>query len=337
MDGSCGMVRGVDSAGGRRAVSAARFPMKSIAIIGSGAIGGFYGAVLARAGLDVRFLMRADLPAVRARGLRVVAPFGEFRIEHPTAAATTAELGPVDLVIVAWKTTANHQLAQVLPPLLHARTVVLTLQNGLGAEEAVAAVVGPERTCGGLCFVGINRTEPGVIVNPVEGAVTVGEFGRPAGGRLQEIVSLFKQAGIRIRATDNLAEERWKKLVWNVPFNGLTIVAGGVTTDRILADERMRRLSRELMSEVLQGAAALGFAIPESYADFQMSRTPPLGAYKPSSLLDWQAGRELEVESIWGEPVRRAAAAGCSLPRMEMLYALLRALAAPVPGGGGVR
>ena len=216
----------------------------------------------------------------------------------------------------------------LLPPLLHERTAVLTLQNGLGAEEEIAAIVGTERTLGGLCFVGINRTEPGLIVNPVEGAITLGEFGRPASERLQEIVALFKEAGIKARATDNLAEERWKKLVWNVPFNGVTIAAGGITTDRVLADEGLRQLSRELMTEVLQGAAALGFTIPESYADFQMARTPPLGAYKPSSLLDWQAGRELEVESIWGEPVRRAAAAGRALPRMEMLYFLLRALAA---------
>lgn len=302
--------------------------MKTIAIIGSGAIGGFYGAMLARAGNDVRFLMRSDLATVRANGLRVRAPFGEFRIERPTAAATTEELGPVDLVIVAWKTTSNRALAEVLPPLLHERTLVLTLQNGLGAEEEIAALVGAERTLGGLCFVGINRTEPGVIVNPVEGAVTLGEFGRPAGARLREIVAMFQQAGIKTRGTDNLAEERWKKLVWNVPFNGLTIAAGGITTDLVLADEGLRKLSRELMTEVLQGAAALGFSIPETYADFQMARTPPLGAYKPSSLLDWQAGRELEVESIWGEPVRRAAAAGCGLPRMEMLYRLLRALAA---------
>jgi 2-dehydropantoate 2-reductase len=302
--------------------------MKSIAIIGSGAIGGFYGAMLARAGNDVRFLMRSDLAAVRANGLRVVAPFGEFRIERPTAAATTEELGPVDLVIVAWKTTSNRELPRVLPPLLHDRTLVLTLQNGLGAEEEVAAIVGAERTLGGICFIGINRTAPGVIVNPVEGAVTFGEFGRPASDRLRALVELFKAAGIKAAATDNLAEARWKKLVWNVPFNGLTIAAGGITTDRVLADEGLRKLSRDLMTEVLQGAAALGYAIPESFADFQMSRTPPLGAYKPSSLLDWQAGRELEVESIWGEPVRRAAAAGRTLPRMEMLYALLRALAA---------
>ena len=302
--------------------------MKSIAIIGSGAIGGFYGAMLARAGADVRFLLRSDLAAVREHGLRVTTPTGEFRIERPTVAATPEELGPVDLVLVAWKTTSNRELPRVLPPLMHEGTLVLTLQNGLGAEEEVAAVVGAERTLGGLCFVGINRTAPGVIVNPVEGAVTLGEFGRPVSARLQEIVELFKKAGVKTSATDNLAEARWKKLVWNVPFNGLTIAAGGITTDRVLADEGLRRLSRELMSEVIAGAAILGFSIPESFADYQMQRTPPLGEYKPSSLLDWQAGRELEVEHIWGEPVRRAGAAGRVLPRMEMLYFLLRALVA---------
>jgi 2-dehydropantoate 2-reductase len=289
--------------------------------------------MLARAGNDVRFLMRSDLAAVREQGLRVVAPFGEFRIERPNAAATSEELGPVDVVIVAWKTTANRELDRVLPPLMRPDTVVLTLQNGLGAEEEVAAVVGADRTMGGLCFVGINRTGPGLIVNPVEGAVTLGEYARPAGPRLEELVSLFRAAGIRASATDSLAEARWRKLVWNVPFNGLTIAAGGVTTDRIMGDDGLRQAARELMTEVLAGAAAMGFTIPESYADFQMSRTPPLGAYRPSSLLDWQAGREVEVESIWGEPVRRAKAVGCPLPRMELLYRLLCALTARRGGG----
>ena len=298
----------------------------SIAIVGSGAIGGFYGAMLARAGRDVRFLMRRDLETVRRDGLRVRAPFGEFRIDRPVAAATPEELGPVDLVIVAWKTTANGELARVLPPLLHARTLVLTLQNGLGAEEAVAAVVGAERTLGGVCFVGINRTAPGVIVNPVEGALTLGEFGRPAGERVREIVTLFQQAGVKAAAADRLAEVRWRKLVWNVPFNGLTIAAGGLTTDRVLADAGLRRLARELMLEVIAGATALGLSIPEDFADLQLQRTPPLGAYRPSSLIDWQEGREVEVESIWGEPARRAAAAGRPLPRIETLYFLLRAL-----------
>jgi len=302
--------------------------MKTIAIVGSGAIGGFYGAMLARSGAEVRFLMRADLETVRRDGLRIVAPSGEFRIAHPRAAADPAELGPVDLVIVAWKTTSNRELARVLPPLLHERTVVLTLQNGLGAEEEVAAIVGPERTLGGLCFVGINRTAPGVIVNPVEGTVTLGEFGRPVGESARTVAALFQQAGVIVDVTDRLDEARWKKLVWNVPFSGLAIAAGGITTDRILADPGLAKLARALMTEVLAGASAVGHAIPTSYADYQMGRTPPLGVYRPSSLIDWTEGRAVEVESIWGEPVRRAAAAGRTLPRIEALYFLLRALTA---------
>lgn len=302
--------------------------MKSIAIVGSGAIGAFYGSMLARAGEDVRFLMRADLETVRRDGLRIVAPQGEFRIEKPTVAGSPAEIGPVDLVIVAWKTTANHQLATVLPPLLHPQTVVLTLQNGLGSEEQLAALVGADRVFGGVCFVGINRTAPGVIENPVEGSIVLGEFGRPAGPRLQEIVAKFQRAGVKASAADDLVETRWRKLVWNIPFNGLSVVGGAITTDDILRDDGLRTLARAIMDEVLAVAAAFGHAIPSSHADFQIERTYRLIAYKTSTLLDYVAGREVEIEAMWGEVVRRARAKDVPAPRIEALYFLLRALAA---------
>jgi 2-dehydropantoate 2-reductase len=301
--------------------------MKSFAIVGSGAVGAYYGARLARVGEDVRFLLRRDLEVVRREGLRVRTPEEEFVLEQPRVAGTTVELGPVDVVIVALKTTANAALRVLLPPLLHEGTAILTLQNGLGVEEFLAGHFGAERVLGGLCFVCLNRTAPGVIENYLPGSVVLGEFGRPAGERLHALAERFRGAGVKTVATDNLAEARWKKLVWNIPFNGLAIAAGGLTTDRILADAGLRALVRELMEEVREGAAALGHHIPAQFADHQLERTYPMGPYKPSSLIDWLEGREVEVESIWGEPLRRARAAGAPLPRLATLYALLRALA----------
>lgn len=302
--------------------------MNSVAIVGSGAIGAFYGCMLARAGIDVRFLLRSDLAAVRREGFRILGHAGEFRIERPTAATTSAELGPVDLVIVAWKNTANHQLATVLPPLLHAGTAVLTLQNGLGNEETIAALIGAERVFGGVCFVGINRTAPGVIANPVEGSIAIGEFNRPAGPRLREIAALFERGGIKVATTESLAEMRWRKLIWNIPFNGLSVAAGEATTDDILGDDALRKLARDLMDEVRAIAAAEGHVIPAEFADYNIDRTYRLKAYKTSTLLDYAAGREIEIDAIWGEPVRRARALGVSAPRLEMLHATIRALAA---------
>ena len=116
-----------------------------MAVVGSGAIGLYYGGRLAEAGGDVRFLMRSDFEAISRGGLKVESVHGNFELPRVQAFRTPGEIGPVDLVIVAWKATANHLLASVLPPLLHAGTQVLTLQNGLGNCEALAEIVGPQR------------------------------------------------------------------------------------------------------------------------------------------------------------------------------------------------
>jgi 2-dehydropantoate 2-reductase len=300
-----------------------------IAIVGSGAIGLYYGTRLALAGAEVRFLLRSDLGAVRERGITVRVGDQTLRIppERVGAFGGPAEIGPVDLVVVALKTTANDQLATLLPPLLGPQTAILTLQNGLGADELLATLFGADRILGGLCFIGNNRVAPGEVVCFHPGTMTLGEFGRPAGDRVRALAAQFESAGVKVSVVDNFREARWRKLVWNVPFNGLTL-ATGLTTDRLLADPHLAAEVRALMEEVVAGAHAQNLDIPEALLQELLDLTPALGAYQPSSLLDWLAGREVEVEAIWGEPLRRAQAAGAQTPRLALLYALLRQQAA---------
>jgi 2-dehydropantoate 2-reductase len=297
-----------------------------IAIVGSGAVGCYYGARLQRAGHDVRFLMRGDLSTVLRDGLQVRVADGDFHLPQVSAFATTAEIGPVDLVVNAMKTTANGALEALVPPLLGPDTAILTLQNGLGSEDEHARLFGPERVLGGLCFVCINRVAPGIIQNTALGSVGLGEFQRPAGPRTHLIAEAFRGAGVKCEVTDDLALMRWKKLCWNVPFNGLSIAAGGITTDRIVGHDGLRKLARDLIQEVIEAAAKLGHTIPGAFGDLQIERTYPMGPYKPSSLIDYLEGREVEVEAIWGEPLRQAQAAGAAVPRLEALAVLLRSL-----------
>ncbi len=299
------------------------FP-KTIAVVGSGALGSYYGAKLARQGADVRFLMRADLETVRHAGLRIRETGEEWTLQPAQAFGTTAEIGPVDLVIIALKTTANSELERLIPPLLHDGTLLLTLQNGLGNEEFLAERWGADRVLGGLCFVCLNRVAPGVVEHYGHGTLSIGEFRRDPTARTRTIGGMFATAGIETRVVENLVTERWRKLVWNIPFNGLSIATGGRTCDALLADEGLQAQVRALMAETIAAAAALGHKIPADFIDFQIERTFPMGAYKPSSLIDWQEGRAVEVESIWGEPWRQGQAAGAVLPRMELLYHLLR-------------
>lgn len=294
--------------------------------MGAGSIGCYYGARLALSGQDVHFLMRSDLATVRSQGLQVKIREEVLHLTRVKAYAASAEIGPCDLVVIALKTTASAELPALVAPLLGPDTALLTLQNGLGADEFLAQHFGAERVLGGLAFIASNRVAPGVIECYQPGSLMLGEFGRPAGERALGIAKMFQAAGIKCNTTDNLDEARWRKLVWNVPFNGLAIAAGGIATDKILADPALRTLARELMEEVVAAAAKLGHVIPAKFIDHQFKITDPMGPYKPSSLIDYLEGRPVEVESIWGEPVRRAQAAGISVPRMAMLYALLGAL-----------
>jgi 2-dehydropantoate 2-reductase len=299
---------------------------RRIAVVGSGAIGSYYGGKLAHYGRDVHFLMRGDLHAVRKGGLHIRSKGENIHVAKVNCYTSTEEIGPSDLVIVALKATSNDALPALLPPLLHEKTALLTLQNGLGSEEFLAEHFGAERVVGGLCFVCLNRTAPGVIEHYDCGRVAIGEFRRYPQPRTHDIAWEFKRCGIVCSVIEDLALERWRKLVWNIPFNGLSVVAGGIDTAAILADENLRRLTLELMDEVIAIANQCGHTLPTAAALEQMKRTETMGAYKPSTLIDNLAGRRLEIEAIWGEPYRRARAAGVAAPQLENLYQQLLSL-----------
>lgn len=295
---------------------------EKIAIVGSGAIGLYYGTKLAAAGCDVRFLMRSGLEQARRSGIRVHSESGPAHLARPNVAGTPSAIGPCDGVIVAVKATANPELPDLLPPLIGENTWILTLQNGLGNEDFLAAHWGAERILGGLCFVCLTRRNPVEVDHVGHGTISIGEFGRPPQARTRQFVEAFRAGGVETHLVEHLIAERWRKLVWNIPFNGLcTVHRTGV--DTILSDPGLLRECEGLMDEVRAIAAAEGCEIPPDYAAFQIERTRAMGAYRPSTLGDADAGRPLEIEPIWGEPLRRARARGVAAPRLAALHEAL--------------
>jgi len=294
-----------------------------IAIVGSGAVGAYYGALLARAGEDVHFLMRADWEAVQRAGLKIERGGDGFVVHPAQAYRSTAEIGPCDLVIVALKTTANESLPALMPPLLKAGTLILTLQNGLGNEAFLGRHFGMERILGGLCFICLNRTAPGVVTSFYPGHIVMGEMEGPVRKRTRLLAQMWTRAGVKCELADSLEAARWRKQCWNIPFNGLAIAAGGIDTQAILARPGLPELAGFLMKEVQAIARAVGHEIEDAFLRRQMDVTQAMGAYKPSSLIDYQLGRAVEVEAIWGEALRAAEARAVSAPRLQMLYGLL--------------
>ncbi len=313
-----------------------------VAVVGCGAVGSYYGAMLARAGREVHFLLRSDYEVVRRGGVNIRSPKGDF-VVRPRCASAPQEIGVSDLVIIGLKTTASEQYERLLPPLVGPQTAVLTLQNGLGNEEQLARLFPVEQILGGLCFVCLNRLQPGLIQHIAHGHVVLGEFQRWPEPRTHDLAGVFRHAGVPCSVTDNLARAHWEKLTWNVPFNGLgvagsagydSVVSGRLlrdaglplTTDIILNDPKWLALLRELILEVIGAAAALGYSLPASVADEQIERTRSMGAYKASTLIDFERRQRLELESLFLEPLRQAQRAGAAVPRLEAMCRLLQEL-----------
>ncbi|MGA3068552.1 MAG: 2-dehydropantoate 2-reductase [Tepidisphaeraceae bacterium] len=298
-----------------------------IAVIGAGAVGGYYGARLAQGGFRVHLHMRSNAPFVRQNGMHIQSRDGDFSLTPGQISVheRTQTMPKADLVVVTLKTTANDQLADLLMPVVKEDSAILTLQNGLGNEQIIADRFGKERVLGGMAFVCINRLSPGRIAHTDHGMIQLGEFGSAEvdSPRARHIAQIFAGCKIPCATLPNLIYGRWEKLLWNIPFNGLGALLD-LSTDHLLAIEDGLAMVRKLMGEVDRAAAKLGVNFPPDLIDRKIDYTRSMGAYRTSTQIDRQKNRPLEVESIWGEPLRQAVAVGVATPYLEMLYHALR-------------
>lgn len=299
----------------------------NIAILGAGALGCYYGARLVQAGHRVTFIMRSAYEPVKQHGLHINSIFGNVHLPHPQIARTPQECGPVDLVIVCWKTTCNHLLAEALPPILHAGTRVLTLQNGMGNADTVAQLVAAERVFIGLCFVCVMMDEPGTVNHLEKGDIQFAPYVASEAGlkEAQEMAALF--AGTPINTSCYLHAEQilWCKLSWNIPFNGLCLAHGGISIRALFTMPQEVQRARDIMNEVCHTAELRGFPLPAEIVTRQMDSTAAMGDFIPSSAVDYNRKRPVEYDAIWGTPLSLAHAVSAPVPAWEQLAADIRA------------
>jgi 2-dehydropantoate 2-reductase len=305
-----------------------------IAVVGSGAVGGFYGAKLARSGHDVTFVARgAHLRAIRERGLLVWSPLGDFIVRAPAEEDTTA-IGPVDLVIYAVKTYDNATALPLLAPLVREDTAVLTLQNGVDSADEVAAAVGEDAVLGGATYIATAIAAPGLIEQTgVHRRIVFGEvFGeRPeVSPRVQTIAAAFREADIVVEVVADARVPLWEKFIYLAPFAAFT-GAARLPIGPLWADPETRRLFVAAAYEVERIARAGGVTVApglEARVAKYMESIP--GETRSSLLIDLSRGRRIEVEALQGSVVRRGRAAGVPTPIMDVLYAVLKPHANPV-------
>ena len=294
-------------------------------IIGTGAIGGYYGAKLAHAGQEVHFLLHSDYEYVKQHGLQVDSCDGSFHLDDVNAYQRPEDMPVCDVVLVCLKSVNNSKLPALLPPLLHDRTLVVLIQNGIGVEEDVQKMFPDVQLAAGLAFICSAKTQPGIVSHQCYGSINLADYSCRDEALIQAVVDEFCEAGIETGLVE-YHEARWKKAVWNMPFNGMT-VALHTQTDLLLKNKSTRQLIREQMMEVVTTAQHLGVKnIDESFVDKMIEMTDAMTPYSPSMRLDYDFHRPMEIYYIYSRPLEIAREAGCRMPKLEMLEAELRFL-----------
>ena len=299
-------------------------------IIGTGAIGGYYGAKLAHAGQEVHFLLHSDYEYVKQHGLQVDSCDGSFHLDDVNVYRQTKDMPACDVVLVGLKSVNNDKLPALLPPLLHdkaakVKTLVVLIQNGIGVEEDVQKMFPDVQLAAGLAFICSAKTKPGLVSHQCYGSINLANYSCRDEALMQAVVDEFREAGIETGLVE-YHEARWKKAVWNMPFNGMT-VALHTQTDLLLKNASTRQLIREQMMEVVGAAQHLGVKnVDEAFVDKMIETTDAMTPYSPSMRLDYDFHRPMEIYYLYTRPLEMAREAGYRMPKLEMLEAELRFL-----------
>lgn len=292
-------------------------------IIGTGAIGGYYGGMLAKAGKEVHFLFHSDYEFVKEHGLQVDSVKGNFHLEQVHAWHSTKDMPACDVVFVCLKTTNNTLLKELLPPLLKENTWVVLIQNGIGVEAEVQEMFPKLHLAAGIAYVCIGKFGPGHISHQDLGLLQLAPYDKGVGTAvLQQVVSDLHSTSIPSQLI-GYQGARWRKCVWNIPFNGLTVVLN-TTTQVIVNNAPACDLVRRIIYEVVEAANHCGGNIPHSVADDTVEMTKKMIPYSPSMKLDYDFHRPMEIQYLYTNAIAEAHQHGVEMPLTQMLEQELR-------------
>ena len=297
-----------------------------IAVMGTGAVGGYFGAKLAAAGHEVAFVARGrHLQALCANGLQVTSHNGDLNVKSALCTDNTAKIGAVDLVLFCVKSYDTEAATEQLKPLVADRTRILSLQNGVDNQDKLARVFNPGQILPAVVYVGAQLTAPGVVTHSNGGRIIFGEINGGAGASAKLLRQTLSDADIPCEISGEIAHFQWTKLLWNAPFCALSCLARA-NVNQIVESESLSAIALDCMTEVQTAARARGIELRrEQFAEI-MTFSRGLGTFKPSMLQDLEGGKPLEYEAFNGIVVQTLRLAGAPAPINQVFYAMLKSL-----------
>ncbi len=301
----------------------------SILIVGAGAIGSFYGAILKKAGCSVSTVLRSEYDEVKANGITISSPRGDlsYRPDHVYRSGDTPVAEP-DYLILCVKVLPGVDRAALVKPWIGSNTRLVLIENGLDIERELADAYPDNPVISCLAFIAASRTEPGVVEHKAYGKLVMGRYPKGIDDNCRELSQLFIDGGIRIDLTEQVVGERWRKCLWNTPFNPLSVIANGADTQTILDTEGGEDLIRAMIREVMDVAAAEGYPMDDKVIEQNIGGTRKMPPYKNSMALDYLNGRPIEREAVLGNVVTIAQRHGIPVPHLNTVLVTLKMRAA---------
>jgi 2-dehydropantoate 2-reductase len=302
-----------------------------ILILGAGAIGGFYGHILSKQGAHVTLVCRSDYEVVKKKGFHILSKtFGDsLFVPHETMPSCHSYQGKYpDFLIVSLKVIPEVDRVELMRPAVGPNTVIVLMENGVEIETEIHEAYPDNQLISCLAFIQVSRISLGMIEHYAYSDLTMGNFPRDVSNECRELARLFEEGGVPVVLHEKITEGRWQKVLWNAPFNPISVLGGVIPTLGLLSAPGGEALVRELMEEIIQIAAATGNVIPPEMPDEMIRRTYDAPAYKTSMALDWERGQDLEVEVIIDNTLKAAQREGVHAPRLQQVQSLIKMMQA---------
>jgi len=294
-----------------------------IVIAGSGGVGGYYGAVLAKTGHDVFFIARgAQLDALKSIGLEVKSINGDFHISA-NAGENSKEFGPADIILVCFKAYDTSSTLELYAPSAGPNTVIISLQNGVDNEDIIAARFGWEKVLGGLSFIGSRVEKPGLVIHTAASNIIIGEMDGTVSNRAKMIGEMFNAAGVKCKVSAEVKKDMYGKMIWNIGFNALCAIMDCSAKAAIEFNET-KGIVRAAMLEWIAVAHAVGAGLTQDLADKHIERTYGAGEIIPSMLQDKRRGKRMEIETFNAKAVEMGAKLGVETPVNATLAGIIK-------------
>jgi 2-dehydropantoate 2-reductase len=298
--------------------------MIKVLVIGAGAIGAFYGSLLAKARAEVSVVCRSDYDQVKQHGFIIDSPpLGRWNFTPAQVLKNAADFeGAADYILLCTKVIPTLDRVALIRPAVAENTAIVFIQNGVEIEQDMLDAFPGNEIISGLAFICCNRVDPGEILHLAYGRLALGNLPNGVSSKTIQLCELFNQSGIDCKANEDIITGRWQKCIWNAPFNPLSVLSGGLLTLDILKNQES--FVRNIMQEVCNIAAASGHPLPDDIVNINIESTYAMPPYKTSMLLDYENGQPMETEAILGNTVRAAQRLGIAAPHLESVYALMK-------------